>query len=698
MKRIIILLFIVCVTTAVLFGSVSQIFKWRGTTDIGRAEVENVIIDEKGFITLAPGVDTLFQSTEVFLWDCEYDSRGNLFVASGNDGKVFRVTPEGQVFTVFTADEGSEVFAIAIDRNDYVYVGESPSGKIYQISRNGKQTEFFETGEQYIWDLLFSKKGNLLAATGDRGILFSISGSGKGTEYYVSTDNHIVSLLLHEGRLYAGTEPSGLFVEILRKDDAIVLFDSDESEVSSLAGLGNTLFFSTLSAPLSVNQGFYTPYFGDAYEMPKTERSVLYKFDIEKNTVIPLWECPAPPIYSLGQFGDSEILIGSENGKLYASDVEGNISQVNQIGNSPILEIKSGRRKNSNVILTGNLGNVIGLGPDLARTGTITSDVLDTQRNSVFGRIDWIVESPSGTSFSLWARTGNKQNPDEDWTEWKKMSRGGEIKLHSARFIQIKSELSTSSSGKTPLLKEVTFSYLPENRKPFVKMITVCPVGVNASEGYDPSIGPQIMMSEKDKLFYLNLGYYLPPTLYELMKGKRCAIWNAGDPDGDTLTFTFYYRGEGEKEWKELKKDIKINSCIWDETTLPDGKYYAKVSASDELDNPSHRALVAELVSEPFTIDNTGPTVVVNSVASRGEEIEVSVTASDELSFIKSASYSVNGGKWNLVLPEDGMFDRREEEFKFSFKKKESGEYTVVVMVVDFALNKGSGKGSIQIR
>ncbi|TES90739.1 MAG: hypothetical protein E3J87_09375 [Candidatus Cloacimonadota bacterium] len=701
MKRVGLILIIILCNVFALCGSVSKLLKWKGTKALSKAKIENVMIDSKGYISLSPDIDTIFQSTEIFLWDCVIDSKGNLYVSSGNEGKVFRVSPSRQIFTVFTSEKGAELFALAVDKKDNVYIGESPSGIIYRLSKNGKVKEFYKTGEKYVWRLLFDNNGMLFAATGDRGKLFKISSGGKGEIYYSSKENHIISLLFYKKKLYVGTEPNGLFIEITRKDKATVLYDTKENEIRSMVGIENSIFFATITRPSAVATSSFTSFFSGVSPMQgskKNEKSVLYKFDIDKQTVSSLWECPTPPLYSISEFKDGRILIGTESGRLYTADKDGKINQLNQFETSPILNIIKGRKKNSFFLLTGNLGNVIKMGPDLSKKGEITSEEFDTGRKSSFGRANWDVILPTGTSFTLKLRIGNKENPDEDWTDWKEMKKDGEINLLPGRFIQLKSELRTRGSGKSPLLKEVSISYLPENRRPVIKEIIICPAGVSTGESDQSLFASRTVLSEKQKHFYKDIGYDLPQTVYKLEKGKRCAYWTASDPDGDSLYFSFFYRGEEEKEWKELKKELKKPAFVWDETALPDGVYYIKVSVSDERENPSTRALSAELTSEPFVIDNTSPVIEVNSIKAKGKNIEVKVTGEDKLSILKSVSYSVNGGEWNILLPDDGIFDSKKEEFLFTIKENESGEYTVVVKVTDLSLNTGVGKGTVEVK
>ncbi len=700
MKRGFIVSIFILYSFGLVFGSMSRLIKWKGKEVEMKSSIENITIGTSGFISLGPSIDTLFKSTEIFLWDCALDSKENLYVSSGNDGNVYRINRNKQVFTVFTSKKGAEIYALAIDMQDNLFIGESPSGIIYKLSRNGKAKEFYSTQEKYIWDLVLDEKGMLFAATGDRGKVFRIKPDGKGEVYYSSNENHVVSLCLVNKELYAGTEPNGLFIKFLSKDNIEVLYDAKENEVHSIVGFENSIFFSTISKPAAPPLPSYTSFFGGG-KIPsgdqKTDVSLLYKYDEVKKTVTTLWKCPTPPIYSISDFTQGRILLGTENGRLYSSDSKGNVEQVNRFDVAPILKI--GRyKRDSRVVLTGNIGDVLVIGPNFSSTGSITSDVFDTGRKSVFGKVDWNVDTPKGTSFSLALRVGNKENPSDEWTDWKKMKKGQRINVSPSRFIQIKGKLSTASGYKSPTLKVVTISYLPENRSPVIEKLIVCPVGINAGGNANAGFAAMTPLTEKQKTYYEALGFELPVTVYRLQKGKRCAYWKATDPDGDSLSFIFSYKGKEEKEWKQLKKNLKSKSFIWDETALPDGFYTIKLSASDMPDNPATRALGVELVSEPFIVDNSPPEVRVKSSKVRGENIELKVEAEDKLSIVNSCSYSVNGGSWNVVLPVDGIFDSFGEEFSFTIKAKEKGEKTVVIKVMDFALNTGTDKATVEVK
>ena len=67
------------------------------------------------------------------------------------------------------------------------------------------------------------------------------------------------------------------------------------------------------------------------------------------------------------------------------------------------------------------------------------------------------------------------------------------------------------------------------------------------------------------------------------------------------------YRREGETAWKPLKRGLWDPIFVWDTTSVPDGTYVVKVSATDAPSNSPGTALVGEMESMTFDIDNTPP-------------------------------------------------------------------------------------------
>jgi hypothetical protein len=67
-----------------------------------------------------------------------------------------------------------------------------------------------------------------------------------------------------------------------------------------------------------------------------------------------------------------------------------------------------------------------------------------------------------------------------------------------------------------------------------------------------------------------------------------------------------------------LRRDLSEEIFVWDTTAAPDGTYTVKVTASDNSSNAPDRALLGEIESSAFDIDNTLPAIVITGVPTEG--------------------------------------------------------------------------------
>lgn len=147
-----------------------------------------------------------------------------------------------------------------------------------------------------------------------------------------------------------------------------------------------------------------------------------------------------------------------------------------------------------------------------------------------------------------------------------------------------------------------------------------------------------------------------------LQKGLQTLAWKADDEDNDRLSYTVQYRREGESTWHDLRTNLTDSIIVWDTTTVADGRYVARVLASDAPANAAGRALVGDRESDPINVDNTPP-VVTTEIAHQGGTTHVVVQARDARSPIQKLEYSRDGGPWVLVYPVDGLADSPSERY-----------------------------------
>jgi hypothetical protein len=173
--------------------------------------------------------------------------------------------------------------------------------------------------------------------------------------------------------------------------------------------------------------------------------------------------------------------------------------------------------------------------------------------------------------------------------------------------------------------------------------------------------------------------------------------WQADDPNNDQLVYSLYVRAPDERDWHLLKDKLRQTNYTIDPSTLPDGKYVAKLVASDEDSNPPEMARKSELLSAPFWVDNTPPQVRVVRETATGEAGVVLFEVEDSTSPLRNAETSLDGKEWKDLLSDDGIVDSRKETFTVRLSKLVAGEHVVSLRAYDTAGNVGVGKAVLHI-
>ena len=147
-------------------------------------------------------------------------------------------------------------------------------------------------------------------------------------------------------------------------------------------------------------------------------------------------------------------------------------------------------------------------------------------------------------------------------------------------------------------------------------------------------------------------------------KSLQTFVWSARDTDGDRLQYALAYRREGDRTWTVLKDGLDDDVFTWDTTTVPDGTYVIKVTASDGTANAPALALQGERESQSFEIDNTPPAVTVAPAGTGAAAATVRFTVQDSQTAIQKVEYASAGDRWRQAYPIDGLLDSREERFE----------------------------------
>jgi hypothetical protein len=729
-----------------LFASGTAAWEMNSYTDFVRGRFQGISLSREGHITLAPKVDTLFSSGQPVIWSVAEASDGTLYAATGNRGRVYRISPTGQSTLLWTADQ-PEIFAVAVDSKGVVYAGTSPDGKVYRIE-NGKATEYFAPHARYIWSLAFGPDGALYVGTGDQGKVFRVAQAGQGEVYYETGQSHVTGLAVDpQGRLLAGTEPNGILYRISAKDKAFVLYDANLPEIRAIvpmadgtvyaAALGGAIAKQTQAAaqttqgagaasgvtattttitvegdaaapggdikpPTAATPGLpaaATPQVSTAFspvvDLSNVERSALYRINPD-NTVETLWTSKEENVYDVLALPDRILFSTDQQGRIYGMAPDRRVTLLTQTNEGETTRLlPSGH---SVVAATGNMGRIFRLGETPGASGYYEAPVHDAGTASHWGSLSWRADLPAGCKLEFRTRAGNSARPDRTWSEWSQPltnPSGSRIVSPNARYVQWRAELA-GNGAVTPLVSSVTLAYLPQNSPPVVKSINVATQAaaaaqtVKAAQGASANSAYSVTVTDTDTSTASSSTQ--TQTLPRAMQEQITVLWQAEDPDSDRLIYSVYFRAEDETQWKLLKGDTHDSSLTLDADVLADGKYYFRVVASDREANPPPTAREAELISAPVMIDNTPPAVTVNAVTRTGGSAHVEWTATDVTSPLRRCEYSLDAGNWVPVQAADGVIDSLREQFVLDVSNLPPGEHLLVLRATDSANNTGLAK------
>lgn len=672
--------------------------------DFLKGTLKHLSLRSDGHITLAPEFKELDSTSIPYLWAVAQDSKGTIFYAggapTGATTKVLTLAPNGKP-KVFAELPGLEVHALAIDAEDRVYAAVLPDAKIYRIDKSGKSQVFFNPNCKYIWAMAFDRQGNLFVATGDSGLIYKVAPDGTGKKFFETNETHARSMIIdHNGNLIVGTEPGGLILRITPQGKGFVLYQADKREVTAVAEHDGIIYAAAIgnkAGRLPVTG--LPPVLPSAPPPPVTSTgairigtpppsqspavgslsaaiaggSTLYR--IQKDGFSePIWNSPTDLAYALAFDASGKPLIGTGNkGVIYRVDSDQLSTQLLNTPPTQVTALLSGR---NGVIYaaTGNVGNLYSIGPGLEASGTVTSEVLDTEDFAYWGKAH-VQSTPNGGSIAMEARSGNLNNPENNWSPWSKVplsETGGAISSPPARFLQYRLTINRAEGGKSPDLSAIDIAYLPKNIAPKVLQIDIAPFNYRQAPTSSP-LERTVMQSGSPATITLPaIGRKkAQPTItlegagsatLQYSKGYVTVRWSASDANNDPLLFKVELKREHDSHWWLLKDKLQDRFYAFDSTTVPDGRYIVRITASDAPGNVPAQALTGSLETDPFTIDNTPPEITNLSKTTDGV---VTFTAHDALSWIDKTEYSVNGGDWVLVQPEGKVTDSQILTYKF---------------------------------
>jgi outer membrane protein assembly factor BamB len=720
---------------------------------------QGVALTSDGRILQGPIATEVLTTPSTFVWSVAVDAHGTAFLGTASPATVLRVGKDGKTFKLFETKDVS-VQVVRLGPDGALYAATLPSGKVYRLrpdattpqdeasaqlvfdsakapeaksadakpsdsKSSAKPEDSKPESSRFIWDLTFDAQGRLYIAAGGPAAIYRVdlSASKPAAELFFKSDEQHIRCLAWDskGNLIAGTDGSGLIYRIDPSGRGYVLFEATRREITSLA--------------IAPSGGIYAASVGDKSHNPLPPLPVQGQGSVTITIVQPsslttantsasvpegseiylltegqaprkIWSTKDEVVYALAARKQGLLALTGNRGHLFQIADDGSFSDIAHVQAQQALTLAVSPNSSPDasadlLIGTGNTGKLYRLSTQSGKH-EYASDVLDAGGLSRFGHIE--VE-PGSSSYEIWTRSGNVEQPVRGWSDWVKLN-DSQIASPPGRFFQWKAVLHDGGS-----LGSVAVNYLPINAAPVIDDLVVAP-GARLNPLNIVPQPPSVQINFPSANVAAGFDGTSSQPLQALKDRTAVTVrWAAHDDNGDDLKFALYLRGDGEQGWRLLKDDLTDKVYSFDATLIPDGGYRIKLVASDAPSHTPADALTARKESDRFEIDTTPP--IVSGLEARFQPlpvrngslecagicfpaIHVTFDAEDAFSPIARAEYSIDAGPWQYIEPVGNLSDSRREHYDVlipaptpAFKP---GEHLITVRAYDRHDNIGLAK------
>ena len=619
------------VTDLVLDGS-----RLLASTAGGPAGVYAVDVD-------SGAVAELFTDPDVAaVWDIAL-AGNTVLAATGSNGKLFAIDPDGRAEAIFTADQQVLRSLVVIAQTAYVGTGEG--GLVYRIDlakANHPSRVVLDADETEIVSLVVDWGGTLYAAA---------------TDVTTSTPTPPAD---QDGGRPASTAPATAPAPPSGPTPASQPADGDKADPGDEAAPTpqqqgpSTSSRRPTTAPAAASLGRRPAGDGGGNTVYRIARSGLVKVVGKVPETIFTMAYVDQPTPAL--------LVGIDGGRVRAIDlVTGATGALAEIDPQKVTALAVSA---DGVVAAGTTApaTVLTMTMAPAPKGTFRSQPIDAGQIARWGTVSVVATLPNGTGATVAVRTGNTDEPDDrTWSDWSAdvpATMGWTpVDVPAGRFAQYRLTLTAQAAtvaGALPVIDAVSLVHQVGNLAPQIDAVTV-----------EASDNPQKSATGDEPLRY------------------RLVAIEADDPNGDALRFDLDYRPHGGGVWIRWAKDLSAPKTAWDTRGVPDGVYELRVVATDDPVNPPATALRDERLSRAVIVDNTPPRIDATAVATVADGVRLRGTFTDA-NRIASVRYGLNGEDLPVVVAAaDGIFDGSSEAIDVVIADLEPGTHALILEIRD---------------
>lgn len=644
--------------------------------EMQNGEAEGIAVTSLGRLFLAPRVGPLGKAfpggpaSHVFA--ASADNAGNVFLGTGPDGQVVKVTRSGDQQVFFRVDEPL-VTAVLVLPTGALLVASAPGGKVYKVGPDGKGSVWCRTDERYVWALAAGANDSILAATGEHGRLLKIDRNGNPSVLFDGDETHLVSIAVaRDGGVWAGGAGRGLVYRIDTEGHALVAYDDELPEAKAILLTPSGDVIVALDAPpvsdkrppalrLRVGGGTagaseamsdldarQTPSLQGVIEglpstaaddtLPLRGKVVRLRPD---GAVVELWRSRTEAPFALAlDAGNRPVFATGEPARLWRVEAPDEIALLATLKEAQATALA--QATDAIVAATSNPAAAYRLEREPAESGTFLAPPADAGSVARWGTVTWRATGTGGR-VELFTRTGNCEDPDGTWSAWgpaQVEAKGRQVANPEGRFLQWRARIAGAAS-EGPRIDAVTASYATRNRAPSIRDFRV-----------EPATGA--------------------------ISSKATLRWSAADPDGDGVTVTIQARKVGTGAWtnavvtdptpgKSSDPTVgndgspKDGKATWDTASWGEGLYELRAVATDQPANAPGEGLESDTeISLPLSVDRSPPSIEAKR---SGGTLEVVVE--DTLSLVARLEVIANGRILFSPRCEDGVCDNTRETFRF---------------------------------
>lgn len=678
-------------TAVTLTGQQTHTVVDSGYESFAAGELEGMALRAEGQLETGPRLDKLAELEAATVWATEPDGAGGIWISAGDEARLWHVDGAGTVTERFAA---GAVFGagLARDAAGRLYFGTSPNGRIYKLDTEGESGEtLVRLPVQYIWGL--AMEGDFLwAATGQPARLYKVDpASGEAEMVFEAPVEHFQSYVVADGHHYVGAGPGGTVYRVSGEGEAEALVTIPEPEVRGLAVDGNGELWILGHDPKASGGG------GNADAEAAFLRAMQTGGDSGGNGkqaagsgrlyrrtadgfVLPVWEGPGGSGggASLGLFGETVKLVGmTSGGRVYGitgRDRWGELVRLPAGGEVSALRLNPAG-DGGVFVVSSQPGAVYRLGGHAEEPGVFTSRILDASQPVRWGTVELLVEGQPELEVEV--RGGNSPEVDATWTDWRAVETAregsferGTVALPPSRYGRYR--LSMTEVGARDALRRVRFFVQLPNAAPVLGKIVQLPYAVESRTvpGNGRGFAPEQLFRE-GSLEQLVEGQADPVQFQRSAeRSGRSFFWQAKDPNGDPLLFDLYLHSRDTGEEHLLEADLEEWHYVLVTDGLAEGVYQMEVVARDAV---ARSGGGSREFSEPFVVDQRPPEIEVVERSRADGGLRLVFRVRDALSVVRTVEVGLAGEVLRPLLPEDGLYDRREERFEVEWPEVEAG-------------------------